>query len=95
MSLPVADALAPLVTDAVGVRETERERLCVLDGVTEDVGVPEDVPVPVIVPLVETVDDPVGVTEGVGVTDALAPSDSEGVGVLLRDAETVVVPVLL
>lgn len=83
VSLPVADALAPFVTDAVGERDTERERLCVLDGETDDVGVPDGVPVP----------DPVGVTVAVGVNDALAPSDSEVVGVLLSGAVSVVVPV--
>jgi hypothetical protein len=38
-SEPVFDELAPVVTDAVGVRDTDRERLIVELGVIDDVAV--------------------------------------------------------
>lgn len=79
VSLPVADGLAPRVTDAVGVRETERERLSVLDGVMDGVGVPDGVPVPVDVLLDDIVDVPDGVAVVDGVSDALAPRETEEV----------------
>ncbi len=56
-SLPVNDGPAPFVTDAVGEREIERDKLFVVEGDVLDVGVPVAVPLPVDVPLVLIVED--------------------------------------
>ena len=93
LSEPVLDALAPSVTDAVGVRETERDRLAVELGVSLLVGVPDDVPDPVGEPLDDTVLVPLPVPEFDGVSDALAPGEREEVcdGVCVAVSVVVVV----
>jgi len=91
VSVPVLDELAPFVTDAVGVRETDRERLNVELGVIEDVPVPDSVEVTVPV----GVDDRVIVVEPVPVSepvsDELAPVVTEAVGEDDTDRERLVV----
>ena len=57
LSLPVDEGDAPFVTDEVGVRETERERLCVDEGVLGRVAAALADDDGVAVPLSETVDD--------------------------------------
>jgi hypothetical protein len=88
---PVALALAPAVSDAVGVRERDRESDAVLEGVSAAVGVAELVSLPVGVlegvASADTVelrdgdgdDEPVSVDDGVPL--AVAPADSVVVGV--------------
>jgi hypothetical protein len=77
---PVADELAPSVSDAVGVRDVERERDGVLLGVIDEVGVSVAVLLDVGVPLSEDDSVVLGVPELLGVCDALAPSVIDGVG---------------
>jgi hypothetical protein len=73
VSEPVLDGLAPFVTLAVGVRDVDRERLLVDDGVSVGDGVAVPVPEPVSVAL----GDVDGVTDGVslplGVCDGEEP----------------------
>ena len=57
LSLPVNDGPAPFVTDAVGEREIDVDKLVVVVGVVLDVGVPVVVPLPVDVPLIDKVHD--------------------------------------
>ena len=80
VSEPVFDELAPTVTEAVGVRDTVRERLVVELGVIEDVPVPDSVEVKELV----GVDDRVIVVELVPesepVLDELAPAVTDAVG---------------
>ena len=66
---PVFDELAPMVTEAVGVRVSDRERLDV------ELGVIDDVPVPVCVGVTGGVDEAVSDAVDVGDED----SDREGV----------------
>lgn len=72
-SEPVADALAPIVSEAVGVRETERDIVQVELGESDGVGVPLDVALAVGVLLRVSEIDALGVPETLGVYDALAP----------------------
>jgi hypothetical protein len=83
-SNPVDEELAPSVSDAVGVRDIERERDVVDEGVTDDVGVPVGVWLDVGVPLSEDDFVVLGVCELLGVDDALAPSVIDDVA----DSET-------
>ncbi len=85
-SEPVLDELAPVVTDAVGEGDRDRERLDVELGVVDDVAVFELVGVPVVVPLLETLADILGVSEILGVALALAPNVTEGVAEFDSDA---------
>jgi hypothetical protein len=83
---PVCEELAPVVTDAVGDCETDRDRLSVVLGVDEGVAVLELVGDPVGVPLPEMLDVALEVSERLGVTLALAPKVTEDVAVLESDA---------
>ena len=85
-SEPVLDELAPVVTDAVGEGDRDRERLDVELGVVDDVAVFELVGVPVVVPLLETLAEILGVSEILDVTLALAPNVTEGVAEFDSDA---------
>ncbi len=85
-SEPVFDELAPTVMDAVGVRDTDRERLVVELGVIDGVFVSELVGVPVVVALPDTLADVLGVSEILDVTLALAPLEIEGVAEVESDA---------
>jgi len=78
-SEPVFDGLAPEVRDAVGVRDSDRERLDVELGVKVAVPVSEFVGVLVGVPLPVTLAVRLDVSEMLGVTLALAPRVTEGV----------------
>ena len=73
LSLPVNDGPAPFVTDAVGEREIDFERLVVVVGVMLDVDVPVIVPLPVDVPLKLIVDDIEMEPVPLIVLDVLAP----------------------
>jgi hypothetical protein len=86
VSEPVFDELAPTVTEAVGVRDTDRERLVVELGVIDDVAVFELVGVPVVVPLPDSLAELLGVSEILGVALALAPNVTEGVAEFDSDA---------
>ena len=85
-SEPVLDGLAPAVNDAVGERETERERLVVELGVNDDVPVCELVGVPVHVPLPVVLDETLELSEILAVALALAPNVTEGVAEFDSDA---------
>jgi hypothetical protein len=91
VSEPVFDELAPTVTEAVGVRDTDRERLVVELGVIDDVPVPDSVEVTELV----GVDDRVIVVEPVPesepVLDELAPAVTEAVGEEDADRERLAV----
>ena len=88
-SEPVVEALAPRVSDPVGVCDNDRDRLNVELGVTEGVAVPDGLEVAVAVTLEEAALDELGVPELLDVTDALAPNETDDVGVpeyeLLRE----------
>ena len=85
-SEPVFDALAPVVTDAVGVRDKDRERLIVELDVVDGVPVPEFVGVLVGDPLAVMLAVILDVSEILGVTLALAPNVTEGVAEFDSDA---------
>ncbi len=85
-SEPVFDALAPVVTDAVGVRDKDRERLIVELDVVDGVPVPEFVDVIVGDPLAVMLAVILDVSEILGVTLALAPNVTEGVAEFDSDA---------
>ena len=89
VSLPVLLGLAPKVTLAVGVHDTERERLTVDVGVSDDVGVGDAVGDPVGVTLADCVDVVEGVPLLLGVIDALAPRERLGVAVFEMDGDSV------
>jgi hypothetical protein len=72
--------------DAVGVRETDRERLIVELGVVDDVPVCELVGVLVHVPLPVELGDTLELSEILAVTLALAPNVTEGVAEFDSDA---------
>ncbi len=107
LSEPVSDGNAPLVIDEVGVLEIDLERLCVVDGVENEVEVPDVVALPVgdieTVALALIVDDDVIVGVMVALNDkdgvllAVPPTDKELVGVELTVLEilTVVDPLSL
>jgi hypothetical protein len=78
-SVPVLDELAPVVTDAVGERDTDRERLVVELGVIDVVAVFELVGVLVGVPLPVALGETLELSEMLAVILALAPSVTEGV----------------
>ena len=86
---PVFEELAPRVTDAVGERETDRERLVVELAVDDGVPVPElvgelvDVPLPVMLAV------RLGVSEMLGVSLALAPKVTDGVAEFDNEALSV------
>jgi hypothetical protein len=79
LSEPEFDELAPVVTDAVGEEDTDRERLVVELGVIDDVAVFELVGVLVGVPLPVALGETLELSEMLGVILALAPSVTEGV----------------
>ena len=81
--------LAPTVTDAVGVCDTERERLCVELGVCDGVPLVDAVGVPVDVPV--GVGSAVAVVDAVAVGVTVAESDTEGVPLAVPPVERVVV----
>ena len=87
---PVFDELAPSVTDAVGERETDRERLIVDVAVEDAVPVPELVGVPVGDPLLVALGETLDVSEILGVSLALAPNVTDGVAEFDNDALSVV-----
>jgi hypothetical protein len=91
LSEPVLDELAPAVTDAVGERDTDRERLVVELGVIDDVAVFELVGVLVGVPLPVALGDTLELSEMLEVMLALAPRVTEGVAEFDNDALRVVV----
>lgn len=78
-SVPVFDALAPYVSDAVGEDEIDGGSVAVELGVSEDVGVAELEGVPVGVTLPVALGVTLEVSETDGVSLALAPSDTDGV----------------
>ena len=80
LSLPVNDGPAPFVTDAVGEREIDLDKLVVVVGVVLDVEVPVIVPLPVDVPLIETVLDVLAVFVLLGEFEGLDPKVIEVVG---------------
>ena len=84
-SVPVFDELAPVVTDAVGERDTDRERLVVELGVIDDVAVFELVGVLVGVPLPVALGETLELSEMLEVILALAPSVTEGVAEFDKD----------
>jgi hypothetical protein len=79
-SEPVCDELAPVVTDAVGDCETDRDRLSVELGVVDGVAVLELVGDPVGVPLPAML--ALEVSETLGVALAIAPKVTEDVAAL-------------
>lgn len=85
-SEPVFDELAPVVSEAVGERDTDFEALLVELGVTDDVPVPEFVGVLVGVTLPVLLTVMLAVLEILGVSLALAPSVTEGVAEIDVDA---------
>ena len=99
--LLLIDGNAPIVTEEVGEGVIDIERLCVVEGVGDDVVVPDDVPLPVgdfeAVTLALIVDD--GVIVGVlvalnetdGVLLAEPPTDKEFVGVAVIVEERLIV----
>ena len=91
LSEPVLLGLAPVVTLAVAVPDTDLETERVLVGVFDDVGVPDVVGEPEGVPLSLTVDVVEGVPLLLGVVDALAPRVTDGVAVSETDEESVTV----
>ena len=86
---PVFEELAPSVTDAVGERETDRERLVVELAVDDGVPVPELVGELVGVALPVMLAVRLDVSEILGVTLALAPKVTDGVAVF--DSEALIV----
>ena len=86
---PVFEELAPRVTDAVGERETDRERLVVELAVDDGVPVPELVGELVGVALPVMLAVRLDVSEILGVTLALAPKVTDGVAVF--DSEALIV----
>ena len=97
LSLPVNDGPAPFVTDAVGEREIDLDKLIVVVGVVLDVEVPVIVSLPVDVPLIETVLVVLPVFVLLGEFEGLDPNVIEVVGETVIDEliETVVVGVVL
>ncbi len=85
----VFDELAPSVTDAVGVRDKDRERLNVELDVEDGVSVPELVGVLVGVPLPVMLAVRLDVSEMLGVSLALAPKVTEGVAEFDNEALSV------
>ena len=85
VSEPVELGLAPRVTDAVGVRDTERDKESVDVGVSLDVGVTLDVPVPVIVTLGVVLAVCEGVSVPLGEFEGDAPCETDIVGVFNVD----------
>jgi hypothetical protein len=85
-SEPVLDELAPVVTDAVGERDTDRERLVVELGEIDDVAVFELVDVLVDVPLPEVLGETLELSEILAVALALAPNVTDGVAEFDSDA---------
>ena len=85
-SEPVVDELAPVVTDAVGERDTDRERLVVELGEIDDVAVFELVDVLVDVPLPEVLGETLELSEILAVALALAPNVTDGVAEFDSDA---------
>jgi hypothetical protein len=83
---PVFEELAPAVNDAVGVRETDRERLVVELGVVEDDPVFVPVGVHVDVPLLVSDGETLELSEILAVTLALAPNVTDGVAEFENDA---------
>ena len=88
LSEPVELGLAPRVTDAVGVRDTERDRESVDVGVSLDVGVMLDVPVPVVVALGVVLAVCEGVSVPLGVFEGDAPLETDVVGEFDVDDES-------
>jgi len=86
LSVPELDALAPVVTDAVGEEDMDRERLVVELGVIDDVAVFELVGVLVGVPLPVALGETLELSEILGLILALAPSVTEGVAESDSDA---------
>ncbi len=80
VSEPVFDELAPTVTEAVGVRDTDRERLVDELGVMDDVSVPDSVEVAELVGVDDSVIVVEPVPESEPVLDELAPVDTDAVG---------------
>ena len=95
LSLPVNDGPAPFVTDAVGEREIDFERLIVVVGVMLDVDVPVIVPLPVDVPLKLIVNDIEMEPVPLIVSDALTPrvGDDDNEGIMLEEIVGVLVKV--
>jgi hypothetical protein len=87
LSLPELLGLAPIVTEAVSVTDTERDSEVVLVGEFDDVGVPDDVGDPVDV----TLSDCVVVPLLLGEIEALASSVTLEVAVFESEDESVVV----
>ncbi len=83
------DGLAPSVTDAVGERDTDWERLTVELDVEDAVPVPELVGVPVGDPLLVSLGEKLDVSEILGVELALAPSVTDGVAEFDNEALSV------
>ncbi len=77
LSEPVSDGNAPLVIDEVGVLEIDLERLCVVDGVENEVEVPDVVALPV------------GDIEAVALALIVVDGDIVGVMVALNDKDGV------
>ena len=88
---PVFDELAPMVTEAVGVRVSDRERLDVELGVIDDVPVPDSVEVTELVGVEERVIVVEPVPLSVPELDALAPVVTDAVGEEDMDRERLVV----
>lgn len=82
----VLDELAPLVKDAVGVRDADRERLDEEVGVIVGEPVLELVGVLVGVPLLVSLGETLGLSETLAVTLALAPTVTDGVAELDSEA---------
>ena len=87
LSVPDNDGPAPFVTDAVGEREIDLDKLIVVVGVMLDVGVPVIVPLPVGVPLELIVDDIETESEPL----KLDPREGDDDGVLAMLAEILMV----
>jgi len=81
LSEPVSDGNAPLVIDEVGVLEIDLERLCVVDGVENEVEVPDVVALPV------------GDIEAVALALIVDDGDIVGVMVALNDKDGVLLAV--
>ncbi len=86
LSVPELDALAPVVTDAVGEEDTDRERLVVELGVIDDVAVFELVGVLVGVPLPVVLGETLELSEMLAVILELAPGVTAGVAEFDKDA---------
>ncbi len=81
LSEPVSDGNAPLVIEEVGVLEVDLERLCVVDGVENEVEVPDVVALPV------------GDIEAVALALIVDDGDIVGVMVALNDKDGVLLAV--